>query len=104
LAAKEVRELLDGRWAPPGVCLPQQPLDGETVAAIIRITGGNFRLLNRLLPIRTRPMPPRLTAELVQEEHEKTHASRGRSDSDFWLVSACTSPGASVSRNSRQNF
>jgi DNA transposition AAA+ family ATPase len=49
LAAKEVRELLDRRWAPPGVCLPQQPLDAETVAAIIRITGGNFRLLNRLL-------------------------------------------------------
>jgi hypothetical protein len=49
LAAKEVRELLDGSWAPSGVCLPQQPLDGETVAAIIRITGGNFRLLNRLL-------------------------------------------------------
>jgi hypothetical protein len=48
LAAKEVRELLDRRWAPPGVCLPQQPLDAETVAAIIRITGGNFRLLNRL--------------------------------------------------------
>src|SRR5271167_4568944 len=37
------------RWAPPGVCLPQQPLDAETVAAIIRITGGNFQLLNRLL-------------------------------------------------------
>jgi DNA transposition AAA+ family ATPase len=49
LAAKEVRELLDQRWAPPGVCLPQQLLDAETVAAIIRITGGNFRLLNRLL-------------------------------------------------------
>jgi hypothetical protein len=49
LAATEVRELLDRRWAPPGVCLPQQPLDAETVAAIIRITGGNFRLLNRLL-------------------------------------------------------
>jgi DNA transposition AAA+ family ATPase len=49
LAAKEVRELFDRRWAPPGVCLPQQPLDAETVAAIIRITGGNFRLLNRLL-------------------------------------------------------
>jgi len=49
LAAMEVRELLERRWAPPGVYLPQQSLDAETVAAIIRITGGNFRLLNRLL-------------------------------------------------------
>lgn len=49
LAAKEVRELLDRSWAPPGVCLPPQPIDAEAVAAIIRITGGNFRLLNRLL-------------------------------------------------------
>ncbi len=49
LGAKEIRELLDRLWAPPGVSLPQQPLDAETVAAIIRITGGNFRLLNRLL-------------------------------------------------------
>jgi DNA transposition AAA+ family ATPase len=40
---------LDQRWTPPGVHLPQQPLDSETVAAIIRMTGGNFRLMNRLL-------------------------------------------------------
>ena len=32
------------RWMPPGVHLPQHQLDLETVAAIIRITGGNFRL------------------------------------------------------------
>ena len=44
-----VRQLLAQRWAPPGVQLPALPLDQETVAAIIRITGGNFRLLNRLL-------------------------------------------------------
>lgn len=49
LAAKEIRQLLDQHWAPPGVHLPQHPLEQETVATIIRITGGNFRLLNRLL-------------------------------------------------------
>ncbi|MGA2133920.1 MAG: AAA family ATPase [Bryobacteraceae bacterium] len=50
LATTEIRQLLlDRRWTPPGVRLPQQPLDPETVATIIRMTGGNFRLLNRLL-------------------------------------------------------
>lgn len=49
LAAKEIRQLLDQHWAPPGVRLPQHPLDPDTAGAIIRITGGNFRLLNRLL-------------------------------------------------------
>ena len=38
LGAKEIRELLDQRWRPLGVHLPQDPF-----------TGGNFRLLNRLL-------------------------------------------------------
>jgi len=49
LGAVEVRQLLEQHWAPPGVNLPQKPFDGETIATIIRITGGNFRLLNRLL-------------------------------------------------------
>ncbi len=49
LGAKEIRELLDRHWVPPGVHLPERPFDLETAAAIIRITGGNFRLLNRLL-------------------------------------------------------
>jgi len=49
LVAQEIRQLLDQGWVPAGVHLPTRPLDPETVAAIIRITGGNFRLLNRLL-------------------------------------------------------
>jgi len=49
LGAPEVRHLLQQHWAPAGVKLPQTPLDSETVAVIIRATGGNFRLLNRLL-------------------------------------------------------
>jgi hypothetical protein len=49
LATKEIRQLLDQHWTPPGVHLPEHPLDQETVAAIIRITGDNFRLMNRLL-------------------------------------------------------
>lgn len=49
LAVVETRQLLERRWTPPGVRLPDHPLESEAVAAIIRITGGNFRLLNRLL-------------------------------------------------------
>jgi hypothetical protein len=49
LGATEVRQLLERHWAPVGVELPQKPLDQETIALIIRVTGGNFRLLNRLL-------------------------------------------------------
>jgi DNA transposition AAA+ family ATPase len=47
LSATEVRRLLAASWTPPGIRLP--PLDEETTAAIVRITGGNFRLLGRLL-------------------------------------------------------
>lgn len=50
LGAQEMRQLLAQRWTPPGVRLPDsEAMDAETVAAIIRVTGGNFRLLNRLL-------------------------------------------------------
>jgi DNA transposition AAA+ family ATPase len=49
LGAPEIRQLLEGHWAPVGVELPHKPFDAETIAVVIRITGGNFRLLNRLL-------------------------------------------------------
>jgi DNA transposition AAA+ family ATPase len=50
LAEEEVRGLLSQGWMPPGVALPSDWVsDEEAVAAILRITGGNFRLLERLL-------------------------------------------------------
>jgi len=49
LSATQIRQLLEQHWTPPGVNLAQQPWAEEAVAAIIRITNGNFRLLNRLL-------------------------------------------------------
>jgi hypothetical protein len=44
-----IGRLLDQRWTPAGVSLPEQPWADDAIAAIIRVTGGNFRLLNRLL-------------------------------------------------------
>jgi hypothetical protein len=49
LGSPEVRQQLERHWTPVGVKLPQTRLDPETVAIIIRVTCGNFQLLNRLL-------------------------------------------------------
>jgi len=50
LRAAQVRELLQGRWTPSGIALPEAGvIDEEALASIIRATGGNFRLLHRLL-------------------------------------------------------
>jgi DNA transposition AAA+ family ATPase len=50
LSAQEVRQLLHQQWLPSGVVLPEAGWsDEEARAAIIRITGGNFRLLHRLI-------------------------------------------------------
>ena len=46
LSAQEVRDLLCQKWRPSGVVLPDEGFNNEDVlATIIRITGGNFRLL-----------------------------------------------------------
>jgi hypothetical protein len=42
-----MRRLLSKRWTPPGVSLPE--IDSDAAASVIRITGGNFRLFERLL-------------------------------------------------------
>jgi DNA transposition AAA+ family ATPase len=50
LRAAQVRELLQGKWTPSGLALPEAGVtDEEALASIIRATGGNFRLLHRLL-------------------------------------------------------
>ena len=49
LGAAEICRLLEQHWTPPGVHLSDQPLDPETMAAIIRMMGGEFRWLSRLL-------------------------------------------------------
>jgi hypothetical protein len=49
LDSTEMHELLERRWVPVGVTLPDEPLLPEVIARLIRMTGGNFRLLTRLL-------------------------------------------------------
>jgi DNA transposition AAA+ family ATPase len=49
LGTPEMQALLSEHWAPSGVQLPRDPMTTDVIAAIIRMTAGNFRLLNRLL-------------------------------------------------------
>ena len=50
LRAEEIRRLLAEHWSEMGFVLPASGISDEAaVAAIIRITGGNFRLVRRLL-------------------------------------------------------
>ena len=50
LSAAQVRKLLQQKWVPSGVAFPEEGVtDEEARAAIILVTGGNFRLLHRLI-------------------------------------------------------
>lgn len=49
LDAAQLQQLLESKWAPAGVKLPDEQLLPEVIASLIRMTGGNFRLLARLL-------------------------------------------------------
>jgi DNA transposition AAA+ family ATPase len=49
LDAAQLQQLLESKWAPTGVKLPDEQLIPEVIASLIRMTGGNFRLLARLL-------------------------------------------------------
>lgn len=50
LRSEEIRRLLTDQWAEMGREMPVAGIsDGDAVAGIIRVTGGNFRLLHRLL-------------------------------------------------------
>jgi hypothetical protein len=48
-ASTEMQELLERHWTPVGVTLPDEPFAPEVTARLIRMTGGNVRLLTRLL-------------------------------------------------------
>ena len=49
LGAAEVQRLLERCWTPPGVTMPDSGFTPEVVARLVRMTGGNLRLLTRLL-------------------------------------------------------
>ena len=49
LDSVEMQKLLEQRWTPVGVNLPNEQLPPEVIAKLIRMTGGNFRLLTRIL-------------------------------------------------------
>ena len=48
LTPEEMQSLLERHWSPVGVSLPDSAFTPEVVARLIRITGGNLRLLTSL--------------------------------------------------------
>ena len=68
LSTAQVRTLLGRKWSPSGVILPEDGVTDEaTQAAIIRVTGGNFRLLHRLLTQIARIVEINALSKVTQE-------------------------------------
>lgn len=70
-----MRELLQSKWTPSGIALPEAGVtDEEALASIIRVTGGNFRLLHRLLTQMARTVEIKalqtVTGEVVEAARE----------------------------------
>ena len=74
LTADAVRELFEHHWLPAGIALPSGLNDEEVMATVIRITGGNFRLLHRLLTQMARLVEinalSRITREVAETARE----------------------------------
>ena len=74
LDAAEMYRILERHWNPRGVTLPAEPWSEDAAAVILRITGGNFRLLNRLLSQTQRVLEinglKHLTKEAVETARE----------------------------------
>jgi DNA transposition AAA+ family ATPase len=76
LSATGVRDLFQKNWLPSGVSLPHEDLKDEEIrATIMRITGGNFRLLHRLLTQSARLMEINALSEVTQEVVEAARES-----------------------------
>ncbi len=76
LPKEEVHLLLEQRWQPPEVSSPLKGItEEEVVVSIVRITGGNFRLLHRLLTQIARIMEINATQTVTRQVVEAARES-----------------------------